>query len=37
MSKKLSIAGLPAGRRAKWVVVTVWLIIAAVAGPLPGV
>jgi putative drug exporter of the RND superfamily len=36
MSKKPSIAGLPAGRRAKWVVVAVWVIIAAVAGPLAG-
>jgi RND superfamily putative drug exporter len=36
MSKKMPIAGLPAGRRAKWVVVAVWVIIAAVAGPLAG-
>jgi putative drug exporter of the RND superfamily len=31
-----SIARLPAGRRAKWVVVAFWLIIVALAGPLAG-
>jgi putative drug exporter of the RND superfamily len=30
------IAGVPAGRRAKWAVLVFWLIIVAVAGPLAG-
>jgi RND superfamily putative drug exporter len=36
MSRIGSIARLPAGRRAKWVVVAFWLIIVALAGPLAG-
>jgi RND superfamily putative drug exporter len=36
MSRARSVAGLLAGRRAKWVVVAFWLIIAALAGPLAG-
>ena len=31
-----AIAGVPAGRRAKWAVLVCWLIIVAVAGPLAG-
>jgi len=31
-----AIAGVPAGRRAKWAVLVFWLIIVAVAGPLAG-
>ncbi len=36
MGKLRVIAGLPAGRRAKWAVLVFWLIIVAVAGPLVG-
>jgi putative drug exporter of the RND superfamily len=36
MKRTRSIAGLPAGRRTKWVVVVFWLIVVAVAGPLAG-
>jgi putative drug exporter of the RND superfamily len=36
MSKARAIISLPAGRRAKWIVVAGWLIVVAVAGPLAG-
>ena len=36
MGKLRVIAGLPAGRRTKWVVLVFWLILVAVAGPLSG-
>ncbi len=36
MSRIGAIARLPAGRRAKWVVVALWLIVVVLAGPLAG-
>ncbi len=36
MSKAETIARIPAGRRAKWVVLAFWLIIVVVSGPLAG-
>ncbi len=30
------IAGFPCGRRTKWLVVAIWVIVVAVAGPLGG-
>ncbi len=36
MSKATAIARVPAGRRAKWIVLVSWLIVMAVAGPLSG-
>ena len=36
MSRLRQIALFPAGRRGKWVVVVVWLVIAAVTGPIGG-
>src|SRR5215472_15152288 len=32
----MAIASLPSGRRAKWAVLVLWIIIAVVAGPLAG-
>src|SRR5205823_2030516 len=36
MNKVRGIISLPAGRRAKWIVLAGWLIVVAVAGPLAG-
>jgi RND superfamily putative drug exporter len=36
MSKARAIISLPAGRRARWIVLAGWLIVIAVAGPLAG-
>src|SRR6266516_630040 len=36
MSKVSAIAGVPGGRRTKWIVLVFWLIVVAVAGPLSG-
>ena len=36
MSKASAIISLPAGRRAKWIVLAGWLIVLALAGPLAG-
>ena len=36
MGRIRSIAALPAGRRAKWVIVAFWLLVVALAGPLAG-
>src|SRR6266849_5973213 len=36
MAKASVIAGIPAGRRTKWLVLVFWLILVAVAGPLSG-
>ena len=36
MSSVRRVAGLPAGRRTKWVVLAFWVIIIATAGPLAG-
>jgi RND superfamily putative drug exporter len=36
MSKASAIAGVPGGRRTKWIVLVFWLIVVAVAGPLSG-
>jgi RND superfamily putative drug exporter len=36
MSRERAIISLPAGRRAKWIVVAGWLIVLALAGPLAG-
>ena len=36
MNKVRAIISLPAGRRAKWIVLAAWLIVVAVAGPLAG-
>ncbi len=36
MSKTSAIVRVPGGRRTKWVVLALWLIVMAVAGPLSG-
>jgi RND superfamily putative drug exporter len=36
MVRASAIAGIPAGRRAKWGVLVFWLVVVAVAGPLAG-
>ena len=35
MSKARVIVGFPGGRRAKWVVLVLWIVILAVAGRWP--
>ncbi len=36
MGSARAIAGIPAGRRTKWLVLVFWLVVVAVAGPLSG-
>ena len=36
MSRTRALAGIPAGRRTKWLVLVFWLVIVVVAGPLSG-
>ncbi|HUK67728.1 MAG TPA: MMPL family transporter [Streptosporangiaceae bacterium] len=36
MSKARAITRLPAGRKTKWVILALWIVIVAVAGPLSG-
>jgi RND superfamily putative drug exporter len=36
VAKASALAGIPAGRRTKWLVLVFWLILVAVAGPLSG-
>ena len=36
MARASVIAGLPAGRRTKWLVLVFWLVLVALAGPLSG-
>src|ERR1700739_3945909 len=36
MSKARALVGFPGGRRGKWVVVVLWIVILAVAGSLAG-
>ncbi|HEX9041670.1 MAG TPA: hypothetical protein VF838_11670 [Trebonia sp.] len=36
MGRASAIAGIPAGRRAKWVVLAFWLVVVVAAGPLAG-
>src|SRR5581483_1278955 len=36
MSRASAVAGLPAGRRTKWLVLVFWLVIVVLAGPLSG-
>jgi putative drug exporter of the RND superfamily len=36
MSKARAIAGFPADRRTKWVILFFWIVVVVLAGPLSG-
>ena len=36
MSKARAIAGFPAGRKTKWVILSFWIVVVVLAGPLSG-